>query len=62
MADSNSTIRLTTGQVIAVPMSLDELRHELDGYFVRRRAPFMKIKRADGSILLINVNQIAEIE
>jgi uncharacterized protein YlzI (FlbEa/FlbD family) len=62
MADSNSTIRLTNGQVIVVPMSLDELQHEIDGYFARRRAPFMKIKREDGTVFLINVNQIAEIE
>jgi hypothetical protein len=62
MADSNSTIRLTTGRVITVPMRLDELRHELDHCFAPRRAPFMKIKRADGSVSLINVNQIVEIE
>ena len=62
MADSNSTIKLTTGQVIMVPMSLDELRHELDRTIAPRKAPFMKIQRADGSVFLINVNQIAEIE
>jgi hypothetical protein len=62
MADSSSTIRLTTGRVITVPMSLDDLRREVDHVFGRRKAPFMKIQRADGSVFLINVNQIAEIE
>jgi hypothetical protein len=62
MADSNSTIRLTTGHAITVPMSLDELRRELDGHYGPRVAPFMKIQRGDGSVFLININQIAEIE
>jgi hypothetical protein len=62
MADSTSTIRLTTGQQIIVPMGLDELRRELDRCFAPRKAPFMKIQRGDGSVFLINANQIAEIE
>lgn len=62
MADSKSTIRLTTGKTIVVPMSLDELSDHLDGYFSPGKAPFMKIQTADGSVFMINVNQIAQIE
>jgi hypothetical protein len=43
-------------------MSLDELRRELDRNYAPRKAPFIKIQRPDGSVFLINVNQIAEIE
>ena len=57
-----SIIQLTTGKMIRVNGGVDEVGAKLADRFHPGGPPFVKVQDPDGSVYLINVNEIASIE